>query len=98
MPKKNAPTSFALERGRGKRRLIYRQVADRLLRDIKDGRLKPGEMLPSMDDLARQGQGCKFPDGNRDSSASLGTAVTSPLPVREARMIGLWNDFKPSRI
>ncbi len=54
MPKKNAPTSFALERGRGKRRLIYRQVADRLLKDIKDGRLKPGEMLPSMDDLAHQ--------------------------------------------
>ena len=54
MPKKNTPASFSLERGRGKRRLIYRQVADRLRKEIGDGRLKPGEMLPSMDDLARQ--------------------------------------------
>ncbi|MBN2562067.1 MAG: GntR family transcriptional regulator [Phycisphaerae bacterium] len=43
-----------LVRGRGKQRLLYRQLADRLRQDIENGRLKPGAMLPSMDDLARR--------------------------------------------
>lgn len=31
---------------------LYRQLASRLGRDIRDGKLKPGQRLPSMDDLA----------------------------------------------
>ena len=43
-----------LVRGRNKQRLLYRQLADILRRDIENGTHKPGTMLPSMDDLASQ--------------------------------------------
>ena len=42
-----------LTRGRAKQKLLYRQLADVLRERIENGRLKPGAMLPSMDDLAR---------------------------------------------
>lgn len=43
-----------LVRGRSKQRLLYRQLADVLRRDIGNGKLGPGAMLPSMDNLAAQ--------------------------------------------
>lgn len=43
-----------LTRGRAKQKLLYRQLADVLRERIENGRLKPGSMLPSMDDLARK--------------------------------------------
>ncbi len=45
-----------LDRRRGKQRFLYRQLADLIRKDIEGGRLKPGEALPSMDNLARQHQ------------------------------------------
>ncbi len=48
------PSSGKLIRGRGKQKLLYRQLADQLRSEIESGALKPGAMLPSMDDLASQ--------------------------------------------
>ena len=42
----------ALRRGNGKPRFLYRQLADALRREIDRGAFAPGDMLPSMDDLA----------------------------------------------
>lgn len=41
-----------LTRGAGKPQFLYRQVAAILRKDIEEGRLQPGDMLPSMDDLS----------------------------------------------
>lgn len=52
--KMKSGASQPLVRGRNKQRLLYRQLADVLRRDIGSGKLGPGAMLPSMDDLAAQ--------------------------------------------
>ena len=41
-----------LSRDNRKREFLYRQLADILKKDITDGKYKPGDRLPSMDDLA----------------------------------------------
>ena len=43
-----------LVRGTGKSQFLYQQVSAFLRKDIEEGRLQPGDMLPSMDDLATQ--------------------------------------------
>ena len=52
--KTKSSASQPLIRGRNKQLLLYRQLADVLRRDIGNGKLGPGAMLPSMDDLAAQ--------------------------------------------
>jgi DNA-binding LacI/PurR family transcriptional regulator len=43
-----------LVRGTGKAQFLYQQVSALLRKDIEEGRLHPGDMLPSMDDIATQ--------------------------------------------
>lgn len=45
-----------LQRGRGKTRFLYQQLADILRKEIQEGHLKPGDLVPSMDALARAHQ------------------------------------------
>lgn len=83
-----------LVRGRGKQRLLYRQLADRLRAEIEGGRLKPGAMLPSMDDLAtrhrihkatvRQAITQLSAAGLVYSVPARGTFVAERLPRRDA--------------
>ncbi|WP_040915786.1 GntR family transcriptional regulator [Lentisphaera araneosa] len=41
-----------LARGRGKKTFLYKQFAEIIRKEIEDGKYKPGERLPSMDDLS----------------------------------------------
>ncbi|MFH0879006.1 MAG: GntR family transcriptional regulator [Lentisphaerota bacterium] len=54
--KTKSGASQPLIRGRNKQRLLYRQLADVLRRDMQSGKLGPGAMLPSMDVLAQRHQ------------------------------------------
>ena len=46
--------STTLQRGTKKGKYLYRQLAERIRTDISSGRLKTGEMLPSMDHFAAE--------------------------------------------
>jgi len=48
------PKAERLTRGTRKGQFLYQQVAAILRKDIEEGRLIPGDMLPSMDDLSIQ--------------------------------------------
>ncbi len=84
-----------LVRGRGKQKLLYRQVADHLRRDIENGKLKPGIMIPSMDDLAerfqinkatvRQAIAQLIAGGLVYSVPAKGTFVSDQAPGRKAK-------------
>ena len=46
--------SRSLERGRGKKAFLYRQLSAILRKRIDKGEYAPGDRLPSMDDLSRE--------------------------------------------
>lgn len=49
-----AKSSSGLQRGRSRSHYLYRQISEKLRKEIAEGRLAPLSRLPSMDDLARQ--------------------------------------------
>jgi LacI family transcriptional regulator len=77
-----------LQRGRRKRTFLYRQLAEILRREIRDGVYRPGDRLPSMDELAREHQLNKLTvvgaikelvaEGLVYSEAARGTFVADP--------------------
>lgn len=81
-----------LAKGSGKPGFLYRQLADILRKDIAAGALKPGDMLPSMDDLAakhrinkatvRQAIADLIAGGLVHSIPAKGTFVSDPSNAR----------------
>ncbi|HTS18647.1 MAG TPA: GntR family transcriptional regulator [Verrucomicrobiae bacterium] len=75
---------------------LYRQLALRLGRNIRDGKLKPGQRLPSMDDLATTCGVTKITvrrallelksEGLIYTKPAQGTYVSETLPVRRERV------------
>ena len=84
---------FARDPGNGEH--LYRQLALRLGRNIRDGRLKPGQRLPSMDDLAASCGVTKITvrrallelksEGLIYMRPAQGTYVAETLPARKQR-------------
>src|SRR5437667_3384485 len=74
---------------------LYRQLALRLGRNIREGKLKPGQRLPSMDDLAASCGVTKITvrrallelksEGLIYMRPAQGTYVAEPLPTRKQR-------------
>lgn len=83
-----------LAKGSGKPGFLYRQLADILRKDIASGALKPGDMLPSMDELAakhrinkatvRQAIADLISSGLVNSIPAKGTFVSDPAQARAA--------------
>jgi LacI family transcriptional regulator len=94
-PRKSASDNDPqLTRGTGKPSFLYRQLADLLRKEIESGGLKPGDMLPSMDDLAekyninkatvRQAIADLMSSGMVFSVPAKGTFVSDPSQHRTA--------------
>ena len=90
MPK----SSSGLQRGRSRSQYLYRQISEKLRKEIAEGKLAPLSRLPSMDDLARQHEVNKITvrkalaelraEGLIYSVPAQGTFVTDPA-ARENR-------------
>jgi len=86
-------TPFARDPSNGEH--LYRQLALRLGRNIRDGKLKPGQRLPSMDDLAASCGVTKITvrrallelksEGLIYMRPAQGTYVAETLPIRKQR-------------
>jgi DNA-binding LacI/PurR family transcriptional regulator len=93
-PRKQSQNEPQLNRGSGKSSFLYRQLADLLRHEIETGALKPGDMLPSMDDLAekykinkatvRQSIADLMSSGMVFSVPAKGTFVSDPSQHRAA--------------
>jgi DNA-binding LacI/PurR family transcriptional regulator len=53
-PEQDQPVEKTLSRDKRNREFLYHQLAEILRKDIEGGKFKPGERLPSMDDLSEQ--------------------------------------------
>jgi LacI family transcriptional regulator len=91
-PEPKSSTKPRLRKGTGKPQFLYRQLADLLSKDIQAGVFKPGDMLPSMDELARRYEINKatvrqaiselITEGAIYSIPAKGTFVSDPSPTR----------------
>ena len=94
MAGRSSTPNAQLAKGSGKPGFLYRQLADILRKDIASGALKPGDMLPSMDDLAakhrinkatvRQAIADLISNGLVHSIPAKGTFVSDPSQARTA--------------
>ena len=86
-------TSHSLQRGKTRQQYLYRQISERIRKEIEEGKLPPLSRLPSMDDLAkthgvnkitvRKALGELRAEGLIYSVPAQGTFVADPLAPRE---------------
>jgi DNA-binding LacI/PurR family transcriptional regulator len=86
-------SSHDLQRGKTRAQYLYRQISERIRKEIEEGKLPPLSRLPSMDDLAkthgvnkitvRKALGELRAEGLIYSVPAQGTFVADPLAPRE---------------
>jgi DNA-binding LacI/PurR family transcriptional regulator len=86
-------SSHSLQRGKTRQQYLYRQISERIRKEIEEGKLPPLSRLPSMDDLAkthgvnkitvRKALGELRAEGLIYSVPAQGTFVADPLAPRE---------------